>query len=194
MRNKIIAMENNTLTINGQLNKKALWPPIKIFFTVTGIALFTGALTLMARFLFRLRANATAALADGTLIISATYSVFGRDFKTVRTVTPEARIHSIQLEKRYSVIHLVVGFGFLAIGLFCGVHWLLGGLGAGYPFLFLAGAGVIAAGIAIDVILCFMIPQGEGRSSVIVNTAGWRFRLTGLAEDDVHAVHKKSRR
>lgn len=180
-------MTNSNININihGQLDRKRLWPPVRVLFTVTGISLILGVGTLLGRYLLQLRANTTAVLTEGILTLQTTYSLWGRQFRTVTTVTPRNKINSIQLENRYRVVHLVIGFGFLMVGLFCGIHWLLNGLGAGYPYLFLIGAGVILAGLAIDIILFHMIPKGAGRSSMVVYTESWRFRLTGV--DDAAA-------
>ncbi|MBN2719024.1 MAG: hypothetical protein JXX14_24465 [Deltaproteobacteria bacterium] len=177
-------MTDTQRNINGQLRKKPLWPPLRILFTVTGISIFLGTLTLIARHLLQLRAMATATLDGGLLTVTATYSLLGREFRKTQTVIPGAQVRTVQFEKRQRISHLVVGFGFLAVGLFCGVHWLLNGLGAGYPYLFLAGAGVILAGVAIDLILNHLIPNGRGQTSVSIATAGWRFRLTGVSESD----------
>ena len=170
--------------IQGQLQKKPMWAPVRILFAITGLSLIWGGIIIASRYLLRLQTTATATLSEGLLTINATHSLLGREFKKTRTITPNTRIQAVQIEKRRRIVHLMVGFGFLTVGVFSGVHWILNGLGAGYPYLFLIGAGVIIAGIAIDLILNQLIPDGNGRSSVIINTTSWRFRLTGLSDDD----------
>ena len=189
------SMTNDIPKIQGQLERKRLWSPLRILLAVTGICLIIGIAKLTARFMLQLRTNATAVLSDGLLTVETIYSLWGKQFRKAKTITPRDKINSIQLENQFRVAHLIIGFGFLVVGLLCGVHWLLNGLGAGYPYLFLIGAGIILAGIVIDVILFHLIPEGEGRSSVIINTAAWRFRLTGLnktiAEQFVTAATKQ---
>ena len=47
-------------------------------------------------------------------------------------------------ENRQRYLYLLVGFGFLVVGTLVGMQWFLDGLRAGYPYLVLLGAGIIA--------------------------------------------------
>ncbi len=170
--------------IRGQYGKKAMWRPFRVLLTVTGLSLLTGGLALISRYLFQLRAVATAEVNEKLLTIETSHSIFGRTFKSVKTVTPLEKVHSVRVENRYRTLHLVIGFGFLTAGLLFGVHWLLDGLGAGYPYLFLIGAAIVLLGMSIDIIIFHLVPTGECRTSVAVRTAFWQFCLTGLKKVD----------
>lgn len=170
--------------ISGRLSKKCTYPLIQVLLTVTGLSLALGIFELMGRYLLALRKNATATLANGTLTIKVTYSIFGKPIKNTQTITAAKNINAIEMENKARYLHLLVGFGFLVIGLFCGVHWLLDGLGARYPYLALIGAGVILAGVAADLLLYYFIPEGPGKTHVGLAIPGWRFRLLGVSNDD----------
>jgi hypothetical protein len=170
--------------IRGQYRKKAMWRPFRVLLTVTGLSLLTGGLALISRYLFQLRASATAEVNEKLLTIETSHSIFGRTFKSAKSVTPLEKVHSVRVENRYRTLHLVIGFGFLTAGLLFGVHWLLDGLGAGYPYLFLLGAAIVLLGMSIDIIIFYLVPTGECRTSVAVRTAFWQFCLTGLKKVD----------
>ena len=68
----------------------------------------------------------------------------------------------------------------MAIGAWIGIQWFVDGLRAGYPYLALVGAGVVLAGIVIDLGLYFFVPGGEGRSRLTVAMGPWKMRLTGV--------------
>jgi len=73
-----------------------------------------------------------------------------------------------------------VGAAFLTAGLLAGIHWLLDGLRAGYPYLALLGAGIILAGLGLDLLLFLLVPGSEGPRAILLETDTRHFRLEGV--------------
>ncbi|MBN2342106.1 MAG: hypothetical protein JXX29_11075 [Deltaproteobacteria bacterium] len=184
MDEQITPENNSKIRLSGQLARRRTWTPLKLLGTVTGISLLTGLFSIISRYIFTLRADATAELIDRQLVVQVRYRMFGKEIRHARTVTPAQNIRGVRLEKQYRYIHFIVGFGFLMVGLFAGVHWLLDGIGAGYPYLALVGAGIICAGVVIDLLLYFFIPDSKGTHSVVLATDGWQFRFIGVTQQD----------
>lgn len=166
--------------ITGQLVRRLAWAPVRVLVVISGLILIRGIITLIVRYLLVFRRRATATVANGALTLDVEWSLFGRRFRRTRTVAPIGEIGAAQLENRQFYIHLLVGFGCLAIGTWIGIQWLVDGLRAGYPFLALIGAGVVAAGVLIDLLMYVVIPEGQGRSRVVLALGPWRMRLVGV--------------
>jgi hypothetical protein len=89
-------------------------------------------------------------------------------------------VRGVGREQRAAFVHLAVGAAFLTTGLLAGIHWLLDGLRAGYPNLALLGAGIILAGLGLDLLLFLLVPGGNGPRAILLETDSRHFRLEGV--------------
>ena len=124
------------------------------------------------------------------------YFIFKTVAKSSLTTLRVSQIKNVTLENRFRHLHLIAGAGFLVAGLFAGIHWFLDGLGAGYPYLALIGAFVIALGVTLDLILFIFIPDAKGEASLVITTGTHIYRIAGVdrskAESFVKEFVKKS--
>ena len=177
------SVKNNTtaqVTLKGEISRMPAWAPIRVLLTVTGLILVRSIISLVARYLLALRGRATASVQGSTITLTAEWSIFGRRIRRIKTKAPIRRVDAIRFENRQRYLHLLVGFGALAVGTLVGVQWFLDGLRAGYAYLVLVGAGIVAAGIVADLCLFLLIPKGTGRSHLVVVLGPWITRLIGV--------------
>jgi hypothetical protein len=166
--------------ISGLLVRRLGWAPLRVLAIVTGFSLVRGLLALVARYLLWLRRRATARVDGGRLELEIEWSIMGKRFRRSRTVAPLKELAAVRLENRKRYVQLLIGFGCLAVGTWVGVQWLVDGLRAGYPYLSLVGAGIVAAGILLDLVLYLVVPEGRGRSLVVLSLGPWRARVAGV--------------
>jgi hypothetical protein len=169
--------------IRGQLSRRLSYAPIRVLAVLTGFALVRGVLSLVGRYLLVLRREATAAIDGGTMTLDVEWSILGRRFRRIRTVAPIRTIDAARFEDRRRYVYLLVGFGCLAIGTWIGIQWLVEGLRAGFPQLALIGAGIVAAGVLLDLAMYVFVPEGKGRSRVHLILGPWRVRLAGVERE-----------
>jgi len=174
------AGDNSEFTFSGQLYVKPVPLILKILRAVTGVSLITAIWSLILRFLVVVRQNAIIKTDFKTFTIMVEYFIFKTVAKSTFTTLRASQIKNITLENRFRHLHLIAGAGFLVAGLFTGIHWFLDGLGAGYPYLALIGAFVIALGVTLDLILFIFIPDAQGEASLIITTDTHIYRIAGV--------------
>ncbi len=169
--------------IEGEIVRRLSWAPIRVIAVISGLILVRGVLVLLARYCLGLRRRATAVLAGSSLVLEVEWSILGRRVKREKTIAPLGDLRAVRLERRQRYLNLLVGFGALAVSTWLGVHWLLDGLRAGYPYLALIGAGVVLVGIVIDLILYFVVPAGKGSSRLLLALGPWKVGVAGVQRD-----------
>jgi hypothetical protein len=169
--------------IRGGLSRRLGFAPLRILAVLTGIALIRGLVALIGRYLLVWRREATVSLDGGTMTIDTEWSVLGKRFRRTRSVAPVRSLDAARFENRRRYVHLLVGFGCLAIGTWVGIQWLVDGLRAGFPQLALVGAGVVAAGVVLDLVMYVFVPEGKGRSRMVFAFGPWRVRVAGVERE-----------
>jgi hypothetical protein len=172
----------NEMEISGELTRRLSWAPLRVLAILTGFVLLRGLLILCARFCLAFRKRASLTLKDSSLVLKVGWSILGREFRQTTTQAPIGDLGAVQLENRQKYLYLLVGFGCLALGTWLGIQWFVDGLRAGYPYLALVGAGIVAAGILMDLGLYVLVPQGSGRSRIVLAMGPWKVRLIGVDE------------
>jgi hypothetical protein len=173
-----ITVEATVLTGELQRRSAAAW--IRAFSVLTGFILLRGLLVLIARYCMGLRRTATVSLSAGVLTVREEWFLFGRQFRTATTASPVTDMRSVRLENRRRYLYLLVGFGGLSLGVWVGVQFIVDGLNAGYPFLALIGAAVVAAGVILDALLYLFVPSKNGRSRIYLQLGRWNLLITGV--------------
>ena len=176
--------KNVEARIDGHLARRLSWAPVRVLAIITGFALIRGVLALIGRFLLMLRRRATVTASGGSMTLDVRWSIMGKVFREARTVSPIGSIEAAGFENRKRYVHLLIGFGCLAVGVWVGVQYLVDGLRSGYPLLALVGAGIVAAGVILDLVLYLWIPEGDGRNRVILVMGPWRIRVCGVVRED----------
>jgi hypothetical protein len=176
--------EARPVTITGQLVRRLAWAPVRVLAVITGLIVIRGILGLVVRYLLVLRRRATATVEDGTLTLDVEWTLFGRTIRRTRTAAPISDLEAAQFENRRLYVHLLIGFGCLVLGVWLGIQWLVDGLRAGYPYLALIGAGIVAAGIVIDLVLYLLVPETRGRNRVVLAMGPWKLTLAGVDAAD----------
>jgi len=164
----------------GQVTRRLLWAPLRILALVTGVALIRGVLILAGRYLLGFGSTGTVRIEGRSLVLEVRRSILGRTIRESTTVVPIAGVAAVRIEDRRRYLHLLVGFGCLAIGAWIGAQWVVDGLRAGFPHLALLGAGVVAAGVLLDLLACFVVFRGHGQSHLALILGPWRLRLAGV--------------
>ncbi|MDD5306036.1 MAG: hypothetical protein PHU25_01825 [Deltaproteobacteria bacterium] len=166
--------------MQGEIARRPAWAPLRVLAIVTGLFLVRGLLGLLARYCLGLRRVATARWDGVSLSLDTEWSVFGRVVRRQKTLARLADLRAVRFENRKRYVYLLVGFGALAIGTWIGIQWLVDGLRAGYPYLALIGAGVIALGVAVDLCLYLLVPAGRDASRLLIVVGPWCTVLTGV--------------
>jgi hypothetical protein len=175
---------SKSVEITGQLVRRLAWAPVRVLMVITGLILIRGLIALVVRYLLVLRRRATATVDRGTLTLDVEWSLFGRRIRSTRTSAPIRDLETVRFENRRLYVHLLIGFGCLVVGIWLGIQWLVDGLRAGYPYLALIGAGVVAAGVVIDLVLYLVVPETKGRNRVILAMGPWKLTLAGVDARD----------
>jgi hypothetical protein len=174
--------------VSGELTRRPLFAPLRVLLLVTGIAFLRGLLALIGRYCLWLRRRATLALEDGTLVLDVEWSILGRRFRHTTTRAPLRELGAVRYENRQRYLYLLVGFGALAVGTWVGIQWFVDGLRAGYPYLALVGAGIVALGVVIDLLLYLFVPEGAGSSRLVVVLGPWIHTLSGAETSDTERL------
>lgn len=169
--------------LRGRLSRRLGFTPIRVIAILTGFTLLRGLLSLAGRYLLVWRRTAVATIEGGELSLEVEWSALGRSFRRTRTVAPIRDVAAARLEERRRYVHLLVGFGCLAVGTWVGIQWFVDGLRAGFPQLALVGAGVVALGVLLDFASYSFVPEGKGRHHVILALGPWRVRLSGVERE-----------
>ena len=169
--------------VRGALSRRLAFAPIRVLAVLTGFSLLRGVLALIARYLLVFRREATAAIDGGTVTLDVEWTLLGRRLRCTRTTAPIRSIEAARFEDRRRYVHLLVGFGCLAIGTWIGIQWLVEGLRAGFPQLALLGAGIVAGGVILDLVLYLAIPEGKGRHHLHLALGPWRVRVAGVEKE-----------
>jgi len=170
--------------IAGHISSRPRSRLIRLLFLMTGLALIGGLAGLAARYLLLLRRRGRLAVAEHLLQAEVTTSLFGATIRSRTFSLPLRNVRGVGLEQKAAFVHLAVGAAFLTAGLLAGIHWLLDGLRAGYPYLALLGAGIILAGLGLDLLLFLLIPGSDGPRTVLLETDSRHFRMEGV---DAHS-------
>lgn len=176
--------ETENPRVEGHLARRLTWAPVRVLAIITGFALLRGVLALLARFALVFRKRATATVEGDSVILEVKWSLVGKTIRETRTVSPVSSLEAVRFENRKRYVYLLVGFGFLAVGAWFGIQYLVDGLRAGYPYLALVGAGVVLAGVLLDILLYTLVPEGEGRSRIILAMGPWLHRIAGVDSGD----------
>jgi len=193
MRSDETRESSETVILTGEVSRMPAWAPIRILLIVSGLILVRNVLALLARYCLGLRGRASASVRDATIAVTVEWSIFGRRFRRARTESPVRCLEAVRFENRQRYLHLLVGFGALTVGTLVGMQWFLDGLRAGYPYLVLVGAAIVAAGVVVDMAVYMLVPKGVGRSHLVLALGPWTIRLVGVdptqAEAFWGAVH-----
>jgi hypothetical protein len=173
-------VENDKPKISGVLSRRPLFAPLRVVATMTGLILLSNVVTLVARYCLRLTTQAHATIYGSSLTIETELSLFGKEIRRTRITAPLNSTGAVSLENRQRYLHLLVGFGCLVVGALVGIQWFVDGLRAGFHYLTLVGAGIVAAGVIIDLLLYVFVPAGKGRCHVLLTAGPWIFRLKGV--------------
>ncbi|NLN61266.1 MAG: hypothetical protein GX146_00085 [Myxococcales bacterium] len=174
------AVPPTTAALQGELMRRPSPTWLQVLFVFTGIIILRALLRLFARYALGWRRTATLGLNDGVLTLNEESSLFGKRIRAATTAAPIARAQSLRLENRKRYLYLLVGFGGLTIGIWVGIQFIVDGLNAGYPYLSLIGAGIVAAGVLLDALLYMLVPAGEHRTRLYVQLGRWQHVMTGL--------------
>ncbi len=173
-----------TREVTGEITYRIAWGPIRALEIVTGLVLVRGLLGLIARFLLGFRRLATVRIRQGAVELKSETRLFGREIRRAQALTPIKDVRAVQLESRSRFLYMLFGFGFLAVGVFAGMHWFVDGLRAGYPYLMLLGAGILLAGIVVDLVVFLFVPKAAGKSRLVLLVGPWVVRVAGVDEKD----------
>ncbi|MBN2802530.1 MAG: hypothetical protein JXR91_05515 [Deltaproteobacteria bacterium] len=176
-------MDNNSIEeikISGQLS---LFPSkwfVRVLLSITGLSLVSATGRLILRYLFNFRQSVNITAGQKVFSLKVKRTLFNLTVKNSEIVLPEESLRSLSIENSFKYLHLVAGAGFLVAGIFTGVHFILDGLGARYPYLALMGAFIIALGVILDALLYFLVPQSSGFTSVNISTQSKNYRISGV--------------
>lgn len=182
------------IEVRGEICRRLSPWPIRALMIVTGLALVRGLLAFAIRYCLGFRRTAVAVLDDGTLTLDEDWFLFGRRIGGRRTVARLADTRAFRLENRERQLEIAVGFGALAVGTYVGLQWFVDGLRAGYPYLMLVGAGIVAAGVALDVVLYTLVPSRPGSHRLVIALGPWEIRLAGVDRDRAERAMEAFRR
>ncbi len=166
------------VAVRGELARRLSYVPFRVLSILTGFFLLRGLVSLVLRYGFVLRRYVTITVEGSSLVLDTEWLILGKPFRQTRTIAPIP--HAVRLENRQRYIHLLIGFGALAVGTWLGIQWFVDGLRAGYPYLALVGAIVICLGIGVDLFLYMLVPAGKGRSRLVLAMGPWTMRVCGV--------------
>lgn len=179
-------------SLKGEVSRVPAHPFIRGLLTVSGLLLIRAFAAVFIRYCLGFKGIAVVTVRDRIFHMETEWYFFGKKVRQTATNAPISRLAAVRFENRQQFMYSVVGFGALMVGALFGMQWFLDGLHAGYPYLVVAGALLIAAGAAADVFLYLYVPEGSGRSHLVFALGPWLVRLKGVnaeaAEKAVRAV------
>ena len=165
--------------ITGEVGRIPAPPWIRALLAATGLTLLVGLARIVTRYLLALRAQGSARLDRGSVVIDVERTLLGKRIRRERVVLPRTSAGA-RLESRQRFVALLVGFSSFVVGALVGLHLFVDGLRAGYPYLMLVGAAVVAVGAAVELTLYLLFPRGHERSRLHLSGGGWIYRFSGV--------------
>ncbi len=135
-----------------------------------------------------LRREASLRLTQQGLVYDEALWMLGRAVMQ-RTIGIPFEAVAARLDRRQGVAALIVGLVAAAAATFVAVLWALDGLRTGYAPLFLLAGGVLAFGVAVDLLLYRVSGRLRGRAHLTLDGGdGARIRLEGVRRDEAAAL------
>lgn len=185
---------DNVYEVNGEISRRLVWAPLRVISILSGFSLLRGLASLILRYCLVFRRKAVVTMEKRALVLSEEWWILGKRIRTTTFQAPLDDMRAVRFENRQHYLYLLVGFGALAVGTWLGIKWFVDGLRASYPNLALLGAGVVFAGVLIDVLLYLFVPTGPGKKIIILSMGPWTLRLGGVDVDAAHRFLEEARR
>jgi hypothetical protein len=155
---------------------------------VTGWALVERVLRAFGSVFLGLRREAALRLTSQGLVYDESLWMLGRAVSK-RTVGIPFEAVAARLDRRQGFAALVVGLLAATAAGFLAVLWTLDGLRTGYRPLFLLAGGVLALGVAVDLLLYRVSGKLRGRSHLTLDGGrGARIRLEGIRREEAESL------
>jgi hypothetical protein len=142
--------------------------PVALLRWFSGFALLQ-ALERLACYLIVLRRELEIELRGETLCVRGRTSLLGRTLRSSEACYEIWRVTGAFRRARFALLRSVVGVLSLSLGILVGGYLVFDGARGGAPLLLLIGAGLVAAGSSVDLLLNVLLPARAARVDVQVD-------------------------
>jgi hypothetical protein len=142
--------------------------PIAMLRWLSGLALLS-ALQRFACFLIALRRELEIELRGESLCVRGRTSLLGRTLRSSEACYEIWRVTGAFRRARFALLRSVIGVLSLSLGILVGGYLVFDGARGGAPLLLLIGAGMVAVGSSIDLLLNVLLPARAARVDVQVD-------------------------
>ncbi len=153
--------------VEGELAPAPRGAVLTTLLAVTGLLLVTGLARLLARFVLSYRRPADVTLSSAGVRIRTRTELLGRTLRDREITIGKDGLVRAAREVRFPRLGLYAGLLFLALGSYVGVGAVVDGVRSASPSVLLAGLGIVAAGIALDLGLSSLWPGARGKCRVV---------------------------
>jgi hypothetical protein len=178
-----MSTEEMTSTLTGIVVKKPASKTLRLLFILTGLIFFISLARIFFRFALGYKAIANLCLFEKTFLLKINTVILGKTIRKRELLFAFSTLQGIEIEEKWKYIHILIGAGFFSIGFLLGIHWLLDGLRANYPYLALVGIAVIFFGIFLDLLLYILIPNAPAGAYLKLSKGPWFFQIGANSEE-----------
>lgn len=163
-------------------------PGRRLLARLTGWALAERLGAALAAVFLGLRREGHLRLTRAGLVYDETLFLLGRAVRE-RTVAIPMESMAARLDRRHNLGTLLAGLAAAVGAAFLGVLWTLDGFRTGYWPLLLMGAGLLCAGLVVDLLLFRLSGRLRGQSQLVLDGGeGTRIRLDGVRRAEAEAL------
>jgi hypothetical protein len=159
------------------------WDVLRLLFYVSLLFVPWFLLRMTVRFFVGFRRRATLRLDADGLVLRRSTSILGRRMREAELCYPLAGLIAVGRVKRYRWLHLLLGLLCLVVGGAVGIVVIHDGIAGGYAPYALAGFGLAALGLLVDLALNVLVPAARRRSVVEVRLPRETLRLVDIEDD-----------
>jgi hypothetical protein len=177
------AAKTRTLALEGEISRRSPGKLLRFILAVTGI-LFVRALVLfLFTYILGFRRKGKISSDGSILKIETELFMLGRKVRTSTTRVPLRDILCIRTDESAGVLPVLGATLGLMAGLLLGFIFLVEWSTTLLGIYIIIAFGCLLAGIAIDLLVSFILPRLKGRSSLSFTTRAEIYRLTGIPGD-----------
>jgi hypothetical protein len=177
--------KTKTLCLEGEISRRSSGKFLRFILAVMGVLLLRALVLFLFTYILGFRRKGTITSDGSTLKVEMESFMLGRKVRTSMTHVPVRNIIYIRTDESAGVLPVLGATLGLVTGLLLGFIFLVEWSTTLLGIYIIIGFGCILAGIAIDLLVSFIVPRIRGRRSLSFATRTDIFRLTAVRGDQL---------